>query len=96
MRPMADWHILPGGERVLRGLAELDAGKLTHDALLVLVAAPRLRALGIEVPSPLGTDQSAEDLLYNALVQIYGDDAHARFNSYRREIVSFAEAWTHV
>ena len=43
---------LPGAELVEAGLADLVAGTETDEALLVSIAAPRLRALGFDVPPP--------------------------------------------
>ena len=45
-----DLESLPGAELVLPGLADLVAGRDTIEALLVEIAAPRLRRLGLEVP----------------------------------------------
>src|SRR3954464_10299293 len=41
---------LPGEDFVQEGLADLAQGRITELALLVLVAGPRLRRLGIDVP----------------------------------------------
>ena len=41
---------LPGYELVSEGLDDLAAGRESVSALLVAMAAPRLRALGIDVP----------------------------------------------
>ena len=41
---------LPGYELVSVGLDDLAAGRETESALLVAMAAPRLRAVGIDVP----------------------------------------------
>lgn len=41
---------LPGYELVSAGLDDLAAGRETESALLVAMAAPRLRAIGIDVP----------------------------------------------
>jgi hypothetical protein len=45
--PQAD---LPGYELVSAGLDDLAAGRESESALLVAMAAPRLRAIGIDVP----------------------------------------------
>lgn len=41
---------LPGAELVAKGLENLQNGKRTPEALLVLIGGPRLRQLGIAVP----------------------------------------------
>ena len=82
---------LPGEELVSRGLADLKGGDLTDCALLVLIAAPRLRRLGIEVPVrrfPV----PCEHLLYTQLEERLGVAAHSHYNSLLRRITSFARA----
>lgn len=49
---MADLDALPGGDLVAQGVADLRAGRETVPAILVSIGAPRLRALGLEVPAP--------------------------------------------
>src|SRR5580700_10972617 len=44
------WEGLPGHELVSAGLADLAAGRESEASLVVTMAAPRLRALGFEVP----------------------------------------------
>lgn len=82
---------LPGADLVEQGLADLKENRETDAALLVLVASPRLRDLGIEVPTrdllrPYGHQ------LYARLEERYGTDAHSQYNSLIRRIVSFARA----
>jgi len=45
-----DFSGLPGGELIRRGLKDLAAGRESEEALLVLIGAPRLRRLGLDVP----------------------------------------------
>lgn len=80
---------LPGADLIEAGLADLCAGEVTANALLVAIGAPRLRALGIEVPSPL--PEAPEHALF-LLLAARGDDAHSAFNAYRRRLVSFQRA----
>jgi hypothetical protein len=42
---------LPGHELVSEGLVDLGQGRATESALLVAMAAPRLRSLGLDVPA---------------------------------------------
>jgi hypothetical protein len=46
---------LPGYELVSEGLDDLAAGRESESALLVAMSAPRLRALGIDVPEGGGS-----------------------------------------
>jgi hypothetical protein len=41
---------LPGSELIAQGLSDLEAGRLSIPALLVLVGEPRLTRLGLHVP----------------------------------------------
>ena len=53
------------------------------------IAAPRLRALGFDVPPPFA---DAEIRLYHRLAARYGAGAHARYNALVRRLVSFQRA----
>ncbi|MBM3841110.1 MAG: hypothetical protein FJ398_24775 [Verrucomicrobia bacterium] len=82
---------LPGEDLVQQGLADLGAGRVTEPALLVLIAAPRLRRLGILVPD-LARPRPYEHDLYALLEQRLGTAAHSYYNSLIRRIVSYARA----
>ena len=82
---------LPGEELVQQGLADLAQARVTDFSLLVLIAAPRLRRLGIQVPEP-GFLGPYEHKLYNRLDQRLGTAAHSYYNSLIRRIVSYARA----
>ena len=90
MRPEVE-PALPGADLVERGLADLRHGRTSDESLLVLIAAPRLRALGLEVPSR-SYPGPCEHLLYDRLEQRLGAGAHSHYNSLIRRIVSFARA----
>jgi hypothetical protein len=82
---------LPGHELVEQGLADLAQNRLSDHALLVLIAAPRLKRLGIPVPEwPISG--SCEHQLYDRLEARLGTGAHSHYNSLIRRIVSFAHA----
>jgi hypothetical protein len=82
---------LPGQELVEQGIADLRQGLPTESALLVLIAAPRLKRLG--VPIPEGDFQGPfEHALYSRLEQRLGTGAHSYYNSLIRRIVSYARA----
>jgi hypothetical protein len=80
---------LPGQDLVEQGLADLSQDQVSEAALLVLIAAPRLRRLGIPVPQgPL--PRCWEHDLYARLDERLGAAAHSYYNSLLRRIVSFA------
>ena len=85
---MADWTELPGADLVRKGLDDLRAGRETAAALLVAVGAPRLRRLGIDVPSV----EAPEHRLYDLLAREESDSAHSRYNALIRRLVSFERA----
>ena len=80
----------PGYALVRQGLDDLHAGRRTAAALLVLVGAPRLRPIGIEVPE-VDVDHP-EHRLYEILAADDTDSAHSRYNALIRELVSFERA----
>jgi len=82
---------LPGADLVSKGLADLERDQLTDCALLVLVAAPRLRGLGLRVPFRK-FDVPCEHLLYSRLEETLGSGAHSHYNSLLRRITSFIHA----
>ncbi len=82
---------LPGQDLVERGLADLAQDRLTDFALLVLIAAPRLRRLGIDIPART-FPRPWEHELYTRLDDRLGTAAHSHYNSLIRRIVSYARA----
>ncbi|HLH57117.1 MAG TPA: hypothetical protein VKY92_26295 [Verrucomicrobiae bacterium] len=91
MREHADEGLLPGEDLVKQGLADLRENRETELSLLVLIAAPRLRRLGISVPEG-AFPQPYEHSLYARLNQRLGDAAHSHDNGLLRRIVSYAHA----
>jgi hypothetical protein len=83
----------PGHELVSTGLADLAAGRESESSLLVAMAAPRLRALGFDVPPP-GRGEQPSHRLYELLAQ-RDRGAHSRYNALVGRIVSFARAAEH-
>jgi hypothetical protein len=83
---------LPGHELVRAGLVDLAAGRESEASLVVAMAAPRLRALGLEV-SASGIEQPAYRL-YELLAAGNGG-AHSRYNALVGRVVSFARAAEH-
>ena len=84
---------LPGEDLVGEGLADLEAGRRTAAALLVAMAGPRLRRLGLEVPE--GDPEIAGHALYELLSAGREGDPYRRYNALVGRIVSFARALEH-
>ena len=86
-----DEQALPGQDLIEQGLADLSQDRVSEAALLVLIAAPRLRRLGIQVPDR-ALPRRCELDLYARLDERLGAAAHSYYNSLIRRIVSFARA----
>lgn len=85
---------LPGEELITQGLTDLSAGRETEAALLLEIAAPRLRSLGISVTAPENPEGvSAEHRLYALLST--RPDAHSQYNALLARIASYARAAEH-
>lgn len=83
---------LPGYELVSVGIDDLAAGRESESALLVAMVAPRLRAIGIDVPQ--GGGEQPSHRLYELLTES-GEGAHSRYNALVARVVSFARAAEH-
>jgi hypothetical protein len=81
---------LPGAEIVNEGLRDLGQRRESVPALLVCIAAPRLRRLGLTVPDPLF--DAPELRLYGRLAAEHGAGAHSRYNAWLRRLVSLLRA----
>ena len=84
------YDALPGYELIAEGLQALAAGERTVPAVLVLIGAARLRAVGMDVPGADVTDPEHE--LYAMLAAEDADSAHGRYNALIRQLVSFERA----
>lgn len=84
---------LPGHELVAEGLRDLAAGQETEAALVLLIAAPRLRAVGVGIAPDQGNEQTPEHRLYARLSSKPG--AHSRYNALLARIASYAAAAEH-
>jgi hypothetical protein len=80
---------LPGGALIHQGLVDIENGRTTAHALLVMIGGPRLRKLGLPVPHSC---DNPEDELYDLLSQHNPDSAHSRYNALIRTLVSFERA----
>lgn len=81
---------LPGGEYVAVGLADLARERETVPALLLAIAASRLAAAGLPLPS--FRPEEPELRLYRLLRQIHGDDSHGQYNAHLRRLASLCRA----
>ncbi len=86
---MIDLTGLPGAERLERGIHDLKARVLSTNALLVAVAAGRLRDLGLEVPEGRALPDEADLALYESLRDHPTGDPYFQYNALRRELDSF-------
>jgi len=85
-----DTESLPGADLVEQGLIDLRAGRRTSDAMLVAMAAPRLRECGIKVPETAAKQPSHE--LYDLLAEGDAAGAHSRYNALVGRVISFVRA----
>ncbi len=81
---------MPGGALIHQGLADIAADRISAEALLVMIGAPRLRNLGFDVPD--SGPPEPELGLYRLLAESDADSAHARYNAMIRLLVSFERA----
>ncbi len=86
---------LPGAELVIGGLQEVGEAELTERGLLLLIAAPRLRRLGLPVPARDDISRPYEHQLYALLERTHGEGAYSRYCSLIRRVVSFSQALEH-
>jgi len=89
MQEAPHFRWFPGDEVVRQGLSDLDEGLESVESLVVSIGAPRLRRLGLTVPTPLA---APEERLYRLLRAEHGDAAHSRYNALVRRLVSFERA----
>ncbi len=80
---------LPGGDLVAKGVDDLAASAVTVEALLVSIAASRLRSLGLVVVAPIA---DPEHRLYERLASEDSDSAHSRYNALLRRLTAFESA----
>jgi len=86
---------LPGAALVARGLADLERGEDTVEALLVAIGRARLQRAGLAIPARAAEIREGELRLYAEIGRTNPDDAYGRYNSLLRELVSFERALEH-
>src|SRR4051794_15826505 len=94
MQSMSEEMLLsiPGGESVVRGIHDLRRQAITEDALLLLIARQRLRALGLDLAVPTDTIEPFEHRLFEVLEGRLGRGAHAAYNALLQRLDSFLNA----
>jgi hypothetical protein len=80
---------LPGAELIETGCADLEAGTVSIESLLVSIAAPALRDVGVAIEHPIA---DAEMRLYALLSARHGAAAHSRYNALLRRVSSYRRA----
>lgn len=84
---------MPGAELVVGGLEDLAGGRTTAASLLVEMAAPRLRSLGLAVPST-ASNVPAGHRLYSLLAETE-QSPHSAYNALVGRTASFLNAMEH-
>ena len=82
---------IPGQELIEAGIAAIERGEWTVEALLVAIGAPRLRFIGLRLPDLQDAPAHPELALYHALGDIHPDDTHSRYNALIRRLVSYEQ-----
>jgi len=85
-----DMKGLPAEYLIRQGLIDFAAGRESIGAFLVQIGSPRLRLLDIPLPEKI--DPDADRKLYFFLGCRFGNEAHSKYNSFIRELVSFERA----
>lgn len=86
---------LPGAELIRSGMRNIVENRETIASELVKIGSPRLRECGLTINVSKEDALVADRRLYSLLGDLHGLDAHARFNSLIRELVSFERSLEH-
>lgn len=89
----SDWldPTIPGSELVSQGLEDIRNCRITPYALLLQVAAPRLRRVAIAVPTLVGIKSPDEEPYEHQLYELIKEDGgHGLYNALCSRISSFA------
>ena len=73
----------------------MQRGEKSVEALLVMVGASRMRAAGLKLPECPSLRHSPEISLYLAIGKDHPEDAHSRYNTLIRRLISFERALEH-
>ena len=83
-------NALPGEDLIEAGVRDLREVRETVAGLLVAIGSPRLRRIGLQIPSTL--PDNPEHRLYDLLADDDSDSAHSRYNALIRKLVSYERA----
>lgn len=89
---MVTFEGLPGAKSIVKGLHDIEVGKLSVDSLLIAIAASRLRELGVSIHGEGDLPASPELLLYEELLRANVSDAYYEYNARLRRLDSFISA----
>ena len=89
---MFEWNDLPAAEMIRGGLADLAGRRESVASYLVQIGSLNMRRCGIEVLVSDEDALEADHRLYALLSREHGNDAHRRYNTLLRELVSFERA----
>ncbi len=81
---------LPGGELIAAGITALERGERSIEALLVALAAARLRDIGLDIPQAADYIAAPNLALYAAVRHAGGD--YFDYNALLGRLSSFADA----
>jgi len=84
-------RLFPGGELVVKGIADLRSDLETIESCLVAIGSWRLRRAGLDIPEH--SYDLPEHRLYELLAAEDSDTAHGRYNALLGRLVSFERAW---
>lgn len=90
--PEADWDRLPGWDMISAGLADVAAGRITPNACIVAIAAPRLRRAG------LLKDLHERHAIADPEIRLYrllgstSDNAFGQYQATLRRLIRFEHA----
>ncbi len=86
---------LPGADLIRSGMRDIVEKRETIASEVVKIGSPRLRECGLTINVSKEDALVADRRLYSLLGDLHGLDAHARFNSLIRELVSFERSLEH-
>jgi len=84
-----DVNLLPGGDLVLKGLVNLEAGELSKESLLLVICRSELERVGLQIHPKVDVPSDAELHLYELLQRDSQHEAHALYNALLAQMVSF-------
>lgn len=83
---------LPGGELILRGLADYAEGRVTPESCLLAVGWSRLQRGGLPMPAKSPVRFSEPELQLYGILRSEQGDAYSRYNALLRRLISFEQS----